>query len=93
LKVNNLRARKEGTKMKNVKHPLLYADHIEAEFRRARRQRALFRLSVALVAGFVMFVLMNALLWSSNGIIGAVDVIPAVMVVEEVSGHGEGWMI
>jgi hypothetical protein len=93
LKAKILR-RKEGTKMKNTKHPLLYADHIEAEFRRARLWRGIvYGLGFSAMIGAVgigLFALMSALLWVGD--IG-LDIVPAVMVVEETAGHGEGWSI
>jgi hypothetical protein len=40
--------------------------------------------------GIGLFALMSALLWVGD--IG-VEIMPAVMVVEEIAGHGEGWSI
>jgi hypothetical protein len=91
----NLRARKEGTKTMrtNRRHPLCYADHIEREFQRARLWRGIFYGLGFTALAALIFVIMSLVLFLNDGVLGAVavDVAPAILVVEEIEQGG--WRI
>jgi hypothetical protein len=66
----------------NRRHPLCYADHIEREFQRARLWRGIFYGLGFTALAALIFVILGAV---------AVDVAPAILVVEEIEQGG--WRI